>query len=60
MSGFDEKPTDEECAYLFKRLNPNKEPVGDHTGRCRHCGSMDLWSDNLHYGCNVCGRYLGG
>ena len=39
--------------------NPRGEPVGDFTGRCRHCGSNDLWDDNLAYGCNSCGALLG-
>ena len=40
--------------------NPQNEPVGDCNGRCRHCGSNDLWDDNLAYGCNKCGAMLGG
>jgi hypothetical protein len=39
--------------------NPNREPVGPHTGRCEHCGSDNLWDDNLAYGCNSCGALLG-
>lgn len=39
--------------------NPDKEPVGHFTGRCAHCGSKDLWDDNLAYGCNKCGAFLG-
>ena len=35
--------------------NPNNEPVGHFTGRCKECGSNDLWDDNLSYGCNKCG-----
>jgi len=34
--------------------NPDNRPVGDFTGRCRACGSTDLWSDNLTYGCDNC------
>jgi hypothetical protein len=49
-----------ELASLRKRNNPNGEPVGDHTGRCAHCGSSDLWDDNLAYGCNSCSALLGG
>lgn len=45
---------------LRRRNNPHDEPVGDHTGRCAHCGSNDLWDDNLSYGCNSCGALLGG
>ena len=40
--------------------NPNGESVGHFTGRCAHCGSTDLWDDNLAYGCNKCGAFLGG
>ena len=42
------------------RNNPNRERVGAFTGRCGHCGSSDLWDDNLAYGCNKCGAFLGG
>lgn len=28
-----------DLAELRKRNNPQNEPVGDHTGRCAHCGS---------------------
>lgn len=45
---------------LRRRNNPDNKPVGDHTGRCAHCGSNDLWDDNLAYGCNSCGAMLGG
>lgn len=44
---------------LRRRNNPHAEPVGDYTGRCRHCGSRDLWTDNLAYGCNSCHGLLG-
>ena len=40
--------------------NPEGKPVGPFTGRCPHCGSKDLWDDNLAYGCNCCGAFLGG
>jgi len=29
-------------------------------GRCPHCGSRDLWDDNLAFGCRHCKRILGG
>ena len=29
-------------------------------GRCPHCGSTDLWDDNLAYGCRSCKTILGG
>lgn len=45
---------------LRRRNNPNNDPVGDYTGRCAHCGSNNLWDDNLAYGCNSCGAMLGG
>ena len=45
---------------LRRRNNPNNEPVGHFTGRCAHCGSNNLWDDNLAYGCNSCGAMLGG
>jgi hypothetical protein len=40
-----------------KRLinNPNGELTGHFTGRCGNCGSTDLWSDGMTYGCNDCG-----
>jgi hypothetical protein len=28
--------------------------------RCPHCGSTDLWDDNLAFGCRSCDRILGG
>src|SRR4051812_35397719 len=49
-----------QLAALRHRNNPDKKPVGSHTGRCGHCGSTDLWDDNLAYGCNCCGAMLGG
>lgn len=46
---------------ILRRLNnPRNEPVGHYTGRCAHCGSSNLWDDNLAYGCNSCGAMLGG
>jgi hypothetical protein len=49
-----------DLAAMRKRNNPNGAPVGDHTGRCAHCGSNDLWDDNLAYGCNSCDALFGG
>lgn len=49
-----------ELSKLRERNNPESKPVGHHTGRCVHCGSSDLWDDNLAYGCNGCGAMLGG
>lgn len=54
-------PTDPlDLAALRQQNNPDGEPVGNFTGRCAHCGSNDLWDDNLAYGCNSCGAMLGG
>jgi ribosomal protein L40E len=39
--------------------NPNAERVGAFTGRCRKCGSNDLWDDVSCYGCNKCGATFG-
>ncbi len=39
--------------------NPSSEPTGHFSGRCSNCGSNDLWDDNLAYGCNSCGAFLG-
>lgn len=41
----------------FWEVNPKNEPTGHLTGRCRACGSNDLWEDNHHYGCNNCGAF---
>lgn len=41
-----------------RQNNPNNEPTGHYTGRCSKCGSSNLWTDNLHYGCNSCGAFL--
>lgn len=43
----------------MRHNNPRSEPVGHFTGRCSRCGSKDLWDDNMHYGCNACGAFLG-
>lgn len=52
-------PTDpQELQGLRERNNPHNEAVGHFTGRCMHCGSDDLWDDNLAYGCNCCGALL--
>ena len=52
--------SDAELKIMRSGNNPNNEPVGNFTGRCAHCGSSDLWDDNLAYGCNSCGAMLGG
>jgi hypothetical protein len=54
-------PSDpKDLAALRAKNNPNAEPVGHHTGRCAHCGSNNLWDDNLAYGCKSCGALLAG
>lgn len=35
--------------------NPKNEPTGAYTGRCKRCGSGNLWDDASVYGCNNCG-----
>lgn len=35
--------------------NPDNEPTGPYSGRCKRCGSDDLWDDCAAYGCNNCG-----
>lgn len=41
--------------HLKRANNPHNESTGHFTGRCKKCGSKDLWDDNLAYGCNTCG-----
>lgn len=48
--------TESELAALRRSNNPRGEPTGDYTGRCMQCGSRNLWTDNLTYGCNDCGN----
>lgn len=48
-----------ELDLMKRRNNPHGEPTGPFTGRCPHCGSKNLWDDNLAYGCNQCGALLG-
>jgi len=52
-----EKPiTDKKILeILMRKNNPYGERVGDYTGRCKKCGSKNLWDDNLSYGCRDCG-----
>ncbi len=35
--------------------NPQNKPTGAYTGRCKRCGSDNLWDDVTAYGCNNCG-----
>lgn len=50
--------TPNDLAAERAKNNPGNEPTGHFTGRCKHCGSRDLWDDNLAYGCNACGSLL--
>ena len=52
--------SESELGALRRRNNPDDKPVGPFTGRCAHCGSKNLWDDNLAYGCRDCGALLGG
>ena len=54
------RKTEDQLAVMRRRNNPDRQPVGHFTGRCSYCGSTDLWTDNLAYGCNSCGVLLGG
>jgi uncharacterized protein (DUF983 family) len=56
---FKKPPTQEELAEKRRKNNPHNESTGPFTGRCPLCGSNDLWDDNLAYGCNDCGAFLG-
>lgn len=38
-----------------QETNPKREPTGPFTGRCKRCGSNNLWDDQSVYGCNNCG-----
>lgn len=49
--------TEQELAAKRNKNNPGNKPTGHFTGRCKHCGSDDLWDDNLAYGCNDCGAF---
>lgn len=51
--------SDADLELLRRKNNPRGEPVGPHTGRCPHCGSSNLWDDNLAYGCMDCKALLG-
>ena len=52
------KEKEELLAEMLAKNNPLNEPVGHWSGRCKHCGSKDLWDDNIAYGCNDCGAFL--
>jgi hypothetical protein len=49
-------PPDKDLDYQRRKNNPRNEPTGDYTGRCMKCGSKNLWTDNLSYGCKDCGE----
>ena len=53
------KYSEKELKELRAINNPKNEPTGHFTGRCKYCGSKDLWDDNLAYGCNCCKALLG-
>lgn len=46
---------DKALVKLRAKNNPHLEPTGHYTGRCKDCGSADLWDDQTAYGCNCCG-----
>ncbi len=52
-------PSERALQRKYERLrrenNPAGRPTGDCTGRCWRCGSRNLWTDNLAYGCHDCG-----
>jgi DNA-directed RNA polymerase subunit RPC12/RpoP len=50
------RPTEAELRRMRSANNPHDQPTGDHTGRCMACGSRNLWTDNLTYGCSDCGE----
>lgn len=47
--------TEQELRKMRRKNNPLRYPVGDSTGRCRHCGGQDVWDVPSAYGCNHCG-----
>lgn len=49
--------TEYELRQLREKNNPRGEPSGHFTGRCKDCGSTNLWDDNSAYGCNTCGQF---
>jgi len=49
------KATEKEKEEWRKLVNPNKEPFGHFTGRCKRCQSSKLWDDVSAYGCEDCG-----
>lgn len=50
------KATSLQQQMLRRKNNPENKPTGPYTGRCSHCGSTNLWDDNLAYGCRDCGN----
>jgi uncharacterized protein (DUF983 family) len=52
---FGRDPDEKHLAKERQRNNPENKPVGHFTGRCKKCGSKNLWDDNLTYGCKNCG-----
>ena len=48
---------------IFHRHANGRRDIQTHErspGKCPHCGSKDLWDDNLAYGCRSCKAILGG
>jgi hypothetical protein len=41
--------------WEVKIRTSKEQPRGDYTGRCKSCGSKNLWDDHSMYGCNDCG-----
>jgi hypothetical protein len=49
--------TQHELKILMHKNNPRNEPVGILTGRCKYCGSQEVWANDspVAFGCNCCG-----
>ncbi|HEX7483649.1 MAG TPA: hypothetical protein VF281_00700 [Candidatus Saccharimonadales bacterium] len=49
--------TAHELKLLMQHNNPRNEPVGILTGRCKNCGSQEIWAHDhpKAIGCNCCG-----
>ena len=48
---------------IFHRHANGRRDIQTHErspGKCPHCGSKDLWDDNLAFGCRACKSFLGG
>jgi uncharacterized protein (DUF983 family) len=49
-----DKLSNSEKEEIKRRENPDNLPTGHYTGRCKRCGSSNMWEDFTAYGCNVC------